>query len=366
MHFTVNKSSILKELNLIQGVVEKKSTIPILSNFLLEAKGNELWIKGTDLDVSISTSCEIETKSEGAICLQAKKLFDIVRVLPEAEIEIKTGDNSQVFLICERSRFRMTGLGKENFPDIQEFEGDSISLPADTLRTFITRTAFAITNEESRYTLNGAKFEILSEKVRMVATDGHRLAFIEKPVDFKDSKLDVIIPKKTLAELGRLSAETEDNVDVGFNENHLFFKFGKRLLSSRTLSGQFPNYELVLPKENHNKFSIPASQLSGAIRRVSLMADERSRAIRFEISSGRINVSAPASEAGEANEMLPVEYEGPDIAVAFNAQYLMDFFSVIQDGDILVELKDGNSQTQLRAKDAGEYDFRYIVMPMRL
>lgn len=366
MHFTVSKSSILKELNLIQGVVEKKSTIPILSNLLLEAKGNDLWIKGTDLDVSVSTRCDIETKAEGAICLQAKKLFEIVRVLPEAEIEIKTGDNDQVTLVCERSRFRMTGLGKDNFPDIPAFEGNFIPFPSEAIRTFIGRTSFAITNEESRYTLNGAKFELLSDKARMIATDGHRLSFIEKSVNLEGAKLDVLIPRKTLAELGRLSAETEETVELGFNENHLFFRFGKRLLVSRTLSGQFPNYEMVLPKENNNKISLPSQQLASAIRRVSLMADERSRAIRFEVSTGKMNVSAPASEAGEASEVLPVEYEGPDIAVAFNAQYLLDFFGVIQDGDVLVEFKDGNSQTQLRAKGESEYDFRYIVMPMRL
>lgn len=366
MHFTVNKSSILKELNLIQGVVEKKSTIPILSNLLLEVKGTELWIKGTDLDVSISTRCEIEVKSEGAICLQAKKLFEIVRTLPEAEIEIKSNENDQVSLVCERSRFKMLGVGKENFPEIQEFKGDFITLPAELLKTFIGRTSFAITNEESRYTLNGAKFELWPDKARMVATDGHRLSFIEKAINLGDAKLDVLIPRKTLAELGRLSAESDNSVEVAFHENHLFFKFGKRLLSSRTLSGQFPNYEMVLPKGNSNRVAIAASQLAGAIKRVSLMADERSRAIRFEIGAEKLNVSAPASETGEASEALPVEYEGPDVAVAFNAQYLLDFFGVIQDGDVLVEFKDGNSQTQLRAKDESEYDFRYIVMPMRL
>lgn len=366
MHFIVGKGVILKELNLIQGVVEKKSTIPILSNLLLEVKGNNLWIKGTDLDVSISTRCEIETKSEGAICLQAKKLFEIVRTLPEAEIEIKSNESDQISLVCERARFRMAGLGTDNFPEIQVFDGTFIPIPVETLRTFIGRTSFAITNEESRYTLNGAKFELWPDKARMVATDGHRLSFIEKLGNLGDAKLDVLIPRKTLAELGRLSAEAEESVEIGFNENHLFFRFGKRLLSSRTLSGQFPNYELVLPKENNNRISIAASQLAGAIRRVSLMADERSRAIRFEVSSGKMNVSAPASEAGEASEALPVEYEGPEVAVAFNAQYLLDFFGVIQEGEILVEFKDGNSQTQFRPKDESEFDFRYIVMPMRL
>lgn len=366
MHFTVSKGLILKELTLIQGVVEKKSTIPILSNLLLEIKNGDLWIKGTDLDVSISTRCEIEAKQEGAICLQAKKLFEIIRVLPEAEIEFKSGDNNQIAITCERSKFRMAGLAKDNFPEFQEFAGEFTAIPAETIRTFINRTAFAITNEESRYTLNGAKFELWPDKARMIATDGHRLSFIEKSVKSGETKLDVLIPKKTLTELSKLCSETEETVEIGFNDNYLFFKFGKRLLISRTLTGQFPNYEMVLPKENNNKISFPAQQLANAIKRVSLMADERSRAIKLEISSGNIQITAPASEAGEASDFLSGDYNGPDISVAFNAQYLLDFFSVIQDGDVLVEFKDGNSQTQFRAKDENDYDFRYIVMPMRL
>ncbi|MFN0108154.1 MAG: DNA polymerase III subunit beta [Blastocatellia bacterium] len=366
MHFTVGKSALLKELNLIQGVVEKKSTIPILSNLLLEAKDGELSIKGTDLDVSISTSCPIEAKKSGSLCLQAKKLFEIVRALPEAEIEFKQGDGDQVTIVCERSKFRMAGLPKDNFPEVKTFDGHFTALPAETLRTLIARTQFAITAEESRYTLNGAKFEIAENKVRMVATDGHRLSFVEKSVTLGDAALDVLIPKKTLAELSRLSADTEETVEIGFNDNHLYFRFGKRLLSSRTLSGQFPNYNLVLPKGNDNRVAIPVSQLSAALRRVALMADERSHTVRFDVVPGKLTISAPASESGEANEVLPADYEGPEISSAFNATYLLDFFGVIQEGDALLEFKDSNSQAQLRSKDESDYDFRYIVMPMRL
>ena len=252
-------------------------------------------------------------------------------------------------------------------PEIQEFDGAFTSIPADIIRTFISHTAFAITNEESRYTLSGAKFELWPDKARMVATDGHRLSFIEKSIKLGEVKLDVLIPKKTLSEVGRLCAEAEEIVDIGYNGNYLFFKFGKRLLISRTLTGQFPNYEMVLPKESNNKVSFPSQHLANAIRRVSLMADERSRAIKLEISLGKMNVTAPASETGEASDSLSSDdYTGPDIVVAFNAQYLLDFFGVIQDGEILIEFNDGNSQTQFKVKDESEYDFRYIVMPMRL
>jgi DNA polymerase-3 subunit beta len=366
MHLTVSKPSFLKELNILQGVVEKKSTIPILSNLLLEAVNGELWIKGTDLDVSISTRCEAEIKQQGSICVQAKKLFEIVRSLPDADIEIKRGENDQVTLVCERSRFKMLGLPKDNFPEIKEFEGPFAPIPSDLVRTFISRTIFAITNEESRYALNGAKMEFSAKGVRMVATDGHRLSFIEKKSDLGDINLDVLIPKKTLAELSRLCAETSEFVEIGNGDNHLYFRVGKRLLTSRTLSGQFPNYELVLPKENNNKIVAESARIASAVKRVALMADERSHAIKLDINDGQINITSQSAETGEAGESLLVDYSGPAITAGFNAQYLIDFFTVIQEGEVVLEFKDGNSQAQLRSKGDDEYDFRYVIMPMRL
>jgi DNA polymerase-3 subunit beta len=367
MHLTVGKPVLLKELTLIQGVVERKNTIPILSNLLLEAGEGTLRIKGTDLDVSISTTCEAEVKKQGAICVQAKKLFDIVRALPEAAIEIKSGEQEQVGITCERSRFKMLGLPKDNFPELQEFKGQFVGLPADLFGTFISRTIFAITNEESRYALNGAKFELSANGVRMVATDGHRLSFIEKKGRLVDDlKVEVIIPKKTLSELVKLSAETEEDVEFGRDDNHLFFKIGKRLLVSRILSGQFPNYELVLPKDNKNQVAIESGRMAGAIRRVALMADERSHAIKFDLGKGQINITSQATDVGEAGETLPVDYNGEDIIAGFNAQYLHDFFGVVQEGEVVFEFKDGNSQAQIRPENDGEYDFRYVIMPMRL
>ena len=367
MQIKISKSGFLKELNFIQGVVEKKNTIPILSSLLLEANGGNLNIKGTDLDVSISTNCDAEVISEGSVCLQAKKLFEIVKALPEAEIEIKVGDNDQVSIVCERSRFKMLGQGKSNFPEIPEFKNAAGHLPADLFRTFITRTIFAATNEESRYALNGAKFELSSEGLRMIATDGHRLSFIEKKGKFGDDlNVEAIIPKKTLAELVKLSSESEETVEFGKDDNHLFFKFGRRLLVSRMLSGQFPNYEMVLPKENNYSFVIECQRIASAVRRVALMADERSHAIKFEIGNGQLNITAQASDVGEAGETLPIEYSGDTMTSGFNAQYVTDFFGVISDGDVKFEFKDGNSQAQLKSVGDTEYDFRYVIMPMRL
>jgi DNA polymerase-3 subunit beta len=370
MQLTISKQVLLKELNFIQGVVEKKNTIPILSNLMIEAEGETLRIAGTDLDVSITINCNAQVRNAGATCVQAKKLFEIVRALPDAEVEIRTGDQDQVSLVCERSRFRMPGLAKDNYPEIPQFKGELIILPTELIRSFISRTIFAITNEESRYTLNGAKFELADGSLRMVATDGHRLSFVEKRAALinghKDPKVDVIIPRKTLAELAKLCTETEESIEFGKDENHLFFKVGHRLLVSRILSGQFPNYEMVLPKDNRNKIPIESARVAGAIKRVALMADERSHAVKFEVGNGQINISSQAADVGEAGETLPVEYAGEAIVAGFNAQYLNDFFNVIQDGEVVFEFRDGNSQAQLRPYGESDYDFRYIIMPMRL
>jgi DNA polymerase-3 subunit beta len=367
MHFTVSKSALLKELNLVQGVVERKNTIPILSHLLLESVTGGISIKGTDLDVSLTTQCEAEVKAEGSICLQAKKLFEIVRSLPEAEIEIKVEDGEQVKISCLKSRFKMVGLGKDNFPEVKTLEADTVRLPASLLATFIGRTQFAITNEESRYALNGAKFEISDNGVRMIATDGHRLSFIEKQDKFYEGeKIDVLIPRKTLGELARLSAESEGTVEFAKDDNHLYFKVGKRLLSSRRLSGQFPNYELVLPKNNEHRAKVDANVIASAIRRVALMADERSHSVKFEATTNSLKISSQAAEVGESHDEIALDYSGPDITAGFNAQYLLDFFTVISDGEVYLEFKDGNSQVQLKSGTENEYDFRYIVMPMRI
>lgn len=366
MRFKVGRQSFQKELGLLQGVVEKKSTIPILSNVMIETHADGIEIKATDLDLSISTLCEAEVLEPGSICLGAKKLFEIVRALPESEIELKSGDKDQLTLSCERSRFKLLGVPTDNFPRIRQMPEGALQLPVEIFRTLISRTIFAITNEESRYALNGAKFEFGAESLRMVATDGHRLSFIEKQIANPGQPLDLLIPKKTLTEVARLSAESDDSIEVAFHDNHLYFRFGKRVLSSRTLSGQFPNYEMVLPRDNNHSFAIEGHRLAAALRRVALVADDRSHAIRFELRDNLVNISANSESVGEAGEELVVDYTGPEIVIGFNAQYLLDVFSVIGEGEILLEFKDGSSQVQVRPKTEVDYDYRYIVMPMRI
>jgi DNA polymerase-3 subunit beta len=374
MEFTIEKSDLLKELNLVQGVVEKKNTIPILSNLLVESDGaDRITILGTDLDVSLRTHAAAKVTDEGAMVVSARKLFDIVRSLPDAPIHFRHESNDWVQIECERSKFRVVGQAREHFPAVPEWSEAEYRIPSDVLRTLINRTIFAITQEESRYTLNGALFRLLGPDVRMVATDGHRLAYIERSGletgtngNGKGSEeVKALIPKKTLAELLRLAAEHDDLVEFAKDENHLFFRFGERVLVSRMLSGQFPNYELVMPKDNDQAVRVEGGLFQSAIRRVALMADERSHAIKFLFNAERLDITSQSSEVGEAKESLQTDYAGPDVSIGFNAQYLSDFLNVAGDGTVSFEFKDGQSQAQLRP-EGDDYDYRYVVMPMRL
>jgi DNA polymerase-3 subunit beta len=375
MEFTIEKIDLLKELNLVQGVVEKKNTIPILSNLLIASAGpGRISIIGTDLDVSLRTGAVAEVRRDGAIVVSARKLFDIVRSLPDAPIHFRQESNEWVTIECDHSRFKVVGQAKEHFPAVPEWREAHYRIPAEVLRTLVGRTIFAITQEESRYTLNGALFRMLGSDVRMVATDGHRLAFVEKKglelssngAKEREEEIKALIPKKTLAELMRLATESDDLVEFAKDDNHLFFKLGERVLISRMLSGQFPNYELVMPKDNDRAITIESGRFQSAIRRVALMADERSRAIKMILGPERLDITSQSSEVGEARESLQTDYAGPEITLGFNAQYLLEFLSVVTEGSVSFEFRDGQSQAQLRPAGSDDYDYRYVVMPMRL
>ncbi|MEJ7709727.1 MAG: DNA polymerase III subunit beta [Pyrinomonadaceae bacterium] len=370
MEFKISKSALLKELGFVQGIVERKNTIPVLSNLLIESVGNNaVRLVGTDLDVTLRCEVEAEMVTPGSMCVQARKVFEISRLLPDAPVLFRKEANDWATIECERSNFRVAGVPRESFPEIPKFETTQINLPAESFKTFIDRTIFAITQEESRYTLSGAKFILNSTGARMVTTDGHRLAFIES----KDvgqaalkSGVDVLIPRKTLAEIAKLTTGYEGEINFGADENHVYFGIGPRLLVSRLLSGQFPNYEMVMPKDNKHSVVFDSGALVQAIRRVAVMADDRSRAIRFHLTASRLDISSQTAEEGEARESLIADYAGDEIDIGFNAQYLQDFLNVLGGGGVRFEFKDSNSQAQLRPVEGGEYDYRYVIMPMRL
>lgn len=370
MEFSVKKYDLLEELSMTQGVVERKTTIPILSNILCEASGNRLTITATDLELSVRTSCEAKVKSDGAGTIPAKKLLELVRLLPDGEIRFKLLENHWVQVTSDRKHYKLVGMSKDNFPQLPSFPHALVKIPAKLLANAIAKTTFAISLEESRYTLNGALLVLKPASLTMVATDGHRLAMVELDYKFEGftSEARVLIPKKAMNEVQRLAAEAgdEDFVEFAQDESHLFFKFGRRLLTSRKLTGQFPNYEAVLPRDTNKTVVLERAELQDALRRVSQLADQRSHAVKFVLAKEGLEVSASSPEYGEAREAIEKEFKGDPVTIGFNAQYLLDFLAAATDGPISFELKDDQSAGQLRPVGDDSSRYRYVVMPMRI
>src|SRR3984893_7589365 len=370
MEITVSKNDLLKELTATQGVVERKTTIPILSNYLFEATEGKLSITATDLDLSLRTSCDAKVKKEGSCTIPARKLHDYVKLLPDADITFKLLENHWVSIRCGRSNTKMVGMAKSNFPSLPAFPtAGAVTIPAQVLRGLIARTGFAISNEESRYTLNGALMLLKPESITMVATDGHRLAHVERTgekFDGVSGEMKTLIPQKAMDELKSLLDSEAQSNDFAKDESTLFFRVGPRLLTSRQLTGQFPNYEAVLPKDVSKSITLQGEELGAAIARVAQFADERSRAVRLRLEKGELKLSASSTETGESEDSIEIAYDGEPMAIGFNAQYLIDFIKATGSGEVKLELKDAQSAGQLRPAEGEDYKYRYIVMPMRI
>ena len=368
MKFTVQKEHLETELQFLQGIAEKKKTIPILSNILLSAEGDNLSLSATDLEVSLETRCPATVTAVGGITVSSKKLFEVVRALPAGDIEMGSEKGEWLEVRAGESFFRLVGLPVSDFPEVPSFDFSAAQeIPHGLLREMIGRTLFAVTKEDVRYSLNGALMEIGDGKIRMVATDAHRLALVEKDDAELGTSTDLkaIIPKKALAELRDLGgAET---MLFGQDEHHLFFKIEHRVLAARVIEGQFPAYEKVIPQGNPVIVTFAAEQMSNAIRRVSLLASERSRAVKFSFTDATATISSSNPEMGEAREAVPVAYGGEELTISFNAQYVLDFLSVVSAGDIELHLKDDSSQGMLVPAERGaDLRYQYVIMPMRL
>jgi len=372
MELVVRKNDLLRELQLFQGIVERKNTIPILANVLMEAKGDELRFLATDLEVGLRSKCSASVAKGGSLTLPAKKFFEIVKSLPEsADIRIAE-DKGGVKVAADRFDSRMQTLPREDFPTLPESAGTaSATLSRTSLREMVAKTQFAITGEDTRYFLNGAQFVLRPDSMSLVATDGHRLALVTVQRDAKtkgteSEEIKAILPKKTLGELGRLLMEGDGDVSYVRGENHLFFDVGGRLLISRMIDGQFPAYERVIPKNNDKRIEFERDRLTNAVKRVALLSNERSRAVKFQIDKGKVDVTSSSPDLGEAKETLPVEYSGAPMQICFNAQYVLDFLSAVATDVVALELKDEVSQAVMRPVGAENYDYTYVIMPMRV
>jgi len=382
MQFVIHKSDLLRELQIVTGVVEKRATLPILANLLLETTENGLQVGASDLEVTIRGTAKAEVQKEGSVTLPAGKLHEITRTLPEAEVTFKLEDRNQVRITCDRTRYRIAGQPRDEFPNFPELdESAGIKLPAKTLNQLIERVVFSITTEDPRYSLNGALFMLKEGYLTLVATDGHRLAYITKKLENVDKSKDlkVIVPRKALTEISKMTDDMTDQDEVVFGQSdkHVFFLVGEHRLTSNVLEGSFPRFENVMPKACETSIVVPTDDLTAAVKRVSLLANDRlGRAVRLGLSSGKLELSS-RTEMGEAEETLNLDYDGAEMNIGFNARYLLDFLNVVASPSVRLELNPiregeqddqnaGDKPGQLRPEPDGDFNYRYVVMPMHL
>jgi DNA polymerase-3 subunit beta len=376
MELTVAKADLQKELQLCQGVVEKRSTIPILSNVLLKAADGKLSIAATDLDVTVLSACAARITTPGGVTIEARRLFDIIRSLPDEDVHITMQENNSLLVESGTAKFRLLGLPAEDYPTLPSVDmSDAYTIALEELKTMVGKVRFAITHEETRFQLNGALLKIQPSKMEMVATDGHRMALINFPkggngkTTKKGSDFTVLIPRKALEEILRLEGEEDGTVRFGVSDNQLFFEAGERRLMARMIDVNFPNYMEVISRDNDRRVLVDRERLLSTIRRISLVANERTRAVRFDFAPGKLTVSSTNPELGDARETVPIDYAGNPFFVGLNAAYVTDFLSAVDTPQVSLDLKDENSQCIGRPSTNAEdlaYDYLYVVMPMRL
>jgi DNA polymerase III subunit beta len=366
MKFSIMKENLLEELQLLQGIVEKRNTMPILANILVQASGSEIEITGTDLEVGLKTHFEARIDEPGEITVSGKKIFEIVKSLPDGlPVTFKEDKNLTMEVTAGESEFKVLCLPKEDYPQVPEPKfAKKIAFPLESFKDMIDRVFFAIAQEQ-RYYLNGALMVMKNKSLELISTDGHRLSYTAKTVDDLSltKEIRVIVSKKTLSELRKYS---EGTVEFDMDENNLFFRCGHRTLISRIIESKFPNFEAVIPKDNTSVALLPREEFTNAIRRVSLLSAERSRGIKFTLEKNKMRLFSSNPEIGEARDKLDVEYTGPNLEIGFNSQYILDFLTTVSADKIRLELKDENSAALMRPDTEEDVKSIYVLMPMKI
>ena len=370
MHFTIEKEVFLKGLAKVQGIVEKRNTIPVLSNVLLEGADGELCLTATDLEVGMQSTYPATIRKPGKITVSAKKLYEIIKELPDNEISFNAKENSWIEVECGKAQFNIVGLSADEFPNFPEPDKTNfIALESSLCKEMIEKTFFAVSQDESKYNLNGIFCQVQQDtgQLRLVATDGHRLSMIDKSIEkTENTELNrgVILPRKGILELKKLAEEGEGNLQLGFMENNAVVSKDQTVIIMRLVDGEFPDYGRVIPKANEQQVSIAVDPFLHALRRMIIVSSEKSRGVKMHLKENLLEVSSSNPELGDAREELDVEYLGPELTVGFNARYLLDILQVQDQERINIILKDNLSPGLIKPVD--EDGYLAVIMPMRL
>ena len=375
MNFEIHKKEFLKGLSLMQSVAGRKTTLPILSHILIEGEKNSIYLTGTDLETGIREELTATVQQGGKASISAKKLYEIVRELPEEMIHIKKKENHWITLQCGKSIFNLAGLDPDEFPSLPTYQDEYFSkVSTHLMKEMIEKTVFAASNEESRYHLNGVLFSQSQQGtkvvLRMVATDGHRLSLIDRENQaIRGIEKGIIIPKKGVLEIKKIMGDQdgEEEIESYFDQTHGFFKMGKSLMVIRLIDGEFPEYDQVIPKGNDKKIVMQKERMYGCLRRVSTMASERVEGIKLSLKRNSIELNSYHQDFGDAKEEVEVSYEGPPIEIGFNARFLMEALNVMDMDEVMMELKDEGSPGILKPLSTTESSNQIcIIMPMRI
>lgn len=369
MEFSVDRSEFLEGLGLTQGVVERRNTLPILANALLDASGKDLSIAATDLEVHVKRRIGAKVRKPGAATVGARKFYEFIRELKPGEVTVRLLDNHFVEVVSGRSRVKLVGLPANDFPAFPEAEAKGsprFHLPAETLARMIDCTLFAVSTDEVRPHLGGVLMAAGPDSLRLVGTDGHRLALFDQPLAGGPAEpKSVILPRKGLVELRKLLDGAEGDVRLTIGSNVVRADHGDVELVMRLIDGEFPNYDQVIPKQSKHLIAVDKAEILSALRRVSVVASDRARGVKFQVTQGQLQVAANSPDFGEASEEIEIEYSGEDLLVGFNSRYLLDVLAVLPEGQkVEIGLSDEASPGVIRGSE--DENYRYVVMPMRL
>ncbi len=364
MDVVLDRDAFLKGLQMVHNIVEPRQTLPILANVLIETESEAVRVTATDLEVGARVSIPAKVAKGGTITVSARKLSEIVRELPAAALSLKVGENSAVSLRCGGASYRMVGLGSEDFPAVVPAAPSAwLTIQAKMLRDMLAQTTFAISHDESRFALNGVLFSFQPKELRLVATDGHRLAVASRSVGEGLSGTTGIVPRKAVVEIARVLGASED-VQIAITENQFVLQMPNFVMTARLIEGQFPNYEAVLPRAHPGKLVIPRAALMAALRRVSVMAEERNKPVKLLLRPGALVLSAASHDLGEAEEALNVQYAGEEVAIGFNSRYVLEALAPIETDDVVFEFKDNLSPGVVKGVE--EEGYACVIMPMRI
>lgn len=369
MEIKISRDDFLNGIHKVQGVVESKGAMPILAHVLITTEKDGVVMQATDLEIGIKGFYPAKVVSKGSITVNARKLFDILRALPDLEVHLACDENDWVTLKCGKSKFRLPGLPAGDFPKLPEYSETALmEFSGPKLKEMIRKTYFAISPDESRQALNGLLLEQDKDHVNLVGTDGHRLSYIRRPLlksNGKGGESSFLLPKKVLTELLKLM-ENDEGATYAFSvkDNQLAFIHDREVIVSRKIDGKFPNYQQVIPTDNNVKVPVNTQALTQALTRVALLADEKSKMVRFEISEGSLTLVSDHTELGGAQEEMEISYKGDDIRIGLNAKYVLDVLNVIDADEVILNLKDQNHSCLMTLSE--DKDYKSIVMPMRL